>query len=74
MNQAMTSKIWSVKGLKGMTYDQFASVLDQLAAKPDIGEKVVFLDVNEIYNVVDLQSDHARNLLFQEINKNTTRR
>ena len=68
MNQATTSKIWTISGLRGMSYDDFVSVLNQLLTKPDIGEKIAFLDVNEIYRVVDLEGDHARTLLFQKIN------
>ena len=68
MNQAKTSKIWTISGLKGMSYDDFVSVLNQLLAKPDCSEKVAFLDINEIYSVVDLEGDHARVLLFQKIN------
>ena len=68
MNQAKTSKIWTISGLRDMSYDDFVSVLDQLLAKPDIGEKIAFLDVNEIYRVVDLEGEHARTLLYQRIN------
>lgn len=68
MNQATTSKIWAISGLRDMNFDDFVSVLDQLLAKPDIGEKIAFLDVNEIYRVVDLEGDHARTLLYQRIN------
>ena len=68
MNQAKTSKIWAISGLRDMSFDDFVSVLNQLLTKPDIGEKIAFLDVNEIYRVVDLEGEHARTLLFQKIN------
>lgn len=68
MNQAKTSKIWAISGLRDMSFDDFVSVLDQLLSKPDCGDKIAFGDINEIYRVVDLEGEHARILLFQKIN------
>lgn len=68
MNQAKTSKMWTVEGLRDMSYDDFVSVLTQLLDNPDISEKIAFLDIGEIYSVVDLADKHVQVLLYQKIN------
>ena len=68
MIQAKISRMWAVEGLRGMTYEDFASVLTQLLAKPDVGHKVALLDIGEVYGVGDLEGEHARTLLYQRLN------
>lgn len=67
-------KIWSVEGLRGMTYEDFDSVITQLLDKPDISQQVAFLEIGEVYNVGDLAGSHARTLLYQKLNTTLNRR
>ena len=68
MNKATASKIWALSDLKGLSYDEMLSVIKQLLDKPDCSHKVAFLDIGEIYGVGDLESEHAKTLLYQKIN------
>lgn len=66
MNKATLTKLWALEGLRGMTYDDMSSVIEQVLDKPDCGN-IVFLDVGQVYSAVDLQDKHAKVLLYQKI-------
>ena len=68
MNEATLSKLWGLSGLRGMTYEEFNSVIKQTLDRPDCSNEIVFLDIKEVYSVLDLQDVHAKTLLFQKIN------
>ena len=70
MNKATLTKLWGLEGLRGMSDEDMASIIQQTLDKPDCPDKIVFLDIGEIYNVRDLQDKHAKVLLYQRINAN----
>jgi len=69
MNQVQATRIWALEGLRGMDFQKMSSVIQQLLDKPDCSHKVAFLDINEVYGVADLESEHAKTLLHQKINR-----
>ena len=66
---ATATKIYALEGLRGMTYDEMASAIRQLLSKSDCSAQIALLDIAEVYAAVDLQSEQARTLLFQKINR-----
>lgn len=61
------TKIWAVANLKGLSYDAFESAVKQMIDDPNCSERVAFLDIGEVYHIVDLQDSHALILLHQRI-------
>jgi len=67
--QATVSKIWAVEGLRGMSFEDMSSVIDQLLDKRDCGPKIALLDIDHIYGSGDLGRRDVRILLHQAINE-----
>lgn len=70
MSEATLSRLWGLSGLRGMSEEDMTSVIKQTLSKPECPDKIVFLDIGEIYDMRDLQNEHARILLYQKINAN----
>lgn len=68
MSEATLSRLWGLSGLTDMSYEEFNSVVKQTLDRRDCSNEIVFLDIKEVYSVLDLQSEHAKTLLYQKVN------
>jgi hypothetical protein len=62
-----TTGIWKLEDIKGLTFEQLCSVLDQVLADDKCPERIWLTDLNESYCVIDLYDSHARQLLWQKL-------
>lgn len=59
--------LWRLSGLKGMSFEELSSTLDQLLAEYDCPPEIFLADLNERYGIADLQNKQAREMLWQRL-------
>lgn len=59
--------LWRLSGLRGLTFEELDSTLNQVLDTPGCPPEVFISDVNERYSAGDLQNKHARLLLWQKL-------